>query len=89
MALSSNLRSRLVGAVISVGLFVVILPATLIVTFMLFPLRSWIEDTFNIESVGHSGPTLRRRHRHGLVMAKPRPWPSTTAADMPCTDPAR
>ena len=77
----------------SAGLLVLLLPATLVVTFMLFPLWSWIEDAFGRESVGHSGPAewcfilvlallaasvipgfwlLRRRHRHGLVMAKPR-----------------
>lgn len=94
MSLSSNLRSLIVGIAISAGLLVLLLPVTLIVTFMLFPLWSWIEDSFNIESVGHSGPAewcfvvvfallvgsvipgfwlLRWRHRHGLVMAKPRP----------------
>jgi hypothetical protein len=94
MALSSNLRSRLVGVVVSAGLLVLLLPAAVVVTIMLFPLWSWIEDSFHIESVGHSGPAgwcymlvfallvgsvipgfwvLRWRHRHGLVMAKPRP----------------
>lgn len=32
------------------------LPVSLIVTFMLAPLWSWIEATYGIESIGHSGP---------------------------------
>ncbi len=32
------------------------LPACLIVTFLLFPFWSWLEATFQVESVGHSGP---------------------------------
>jgi len=93
-ALSSNLRSGIIGVVVSAGLLVLLVPVTFIVTIILFPLWSWIEDTFNIESVGHSGPAdwcfivvyallvgsvipgfwaLRRRRRHGLAMAKPRP----------------
>jgi len=31
-------------------------PAALVLTFLLLPLWSWIEATFSIESVGHSGP---------------------------------
>jgi len=56
MARSSNLRSGIIGVVISAGLLALLLPVTFIVTFILTPLWSWIEDTFNIESVGHSGP---------------------------------
>jgi hypothetical protein len=52
----SNLRSLIVGVLTSVGLLVLLLPAAAIFTIMLFPLWSWIEDTFGIESVGHSGP---------------------------------
>jgi len=93
MAVSRNLRSYIIGIAVSAVLLVLLVPATLIVTVMLSPLWSWIEDTFNIESIGHSGPAnwcfnvvfallaasvipgfwlLRRRHRRGLVMAKPR-----------------
>jgi len=32
------------------------LPASFIVTFLLYPFWSWIEVTYGIESVGHSGP---------------------------------
>ena len=32
------------------------LPVTFITTFLLSPLWSWIETTFEIESMGHSGP---------------------------------
>jgi len=32
------------------------LPAAFIVTFLIYPLWSWIEVTYGIESVGHSGP---------------------------------
>jgi hypothetical protein len=53
---SSNLRSRIVGALTSVGLLVLLLPTAVVFTIMLFPLWSWIEDSFGIESVGHSGP---------------------------------
>ncbi len=31
-------------------------PVTFVVTFMLDPLWSWIEATYGIESIGHSGP---------------------------------
>ncbi len=32
------------------------MPAAFIATLLLYPLWSWIEATFGIESVGHSGP---------------------------------
>ena len=32
------------------------LPISFIVTILLFPLWSWVEKRFGIESVGHSGP---------------------------------
>jgi len=38
------------------GIAVVCLPAAFILTFLLLPLWSWIEATYKIESVGHSGP---------------------------------
>jgi hypothetical protein len=31
-------------------------PVSFIVTFLLTPLWSWIEATYGIESIGHSGP---------------------------------
>jgi hypothetical protein len=38
------------------GLVVVCLPSSFFVTLLLLPLWSWIEATYGIESVGHSGP---------------------------------
>lgn len=32
------------------------MPAAFVATLLLYPLWSWIEATFGIESVGHSGP---------------------------------
>jgi hypothetical protein len=40
--------------VLALGLAAV--PAASIVTLLLYPLWSWIEATYGIESVGHSGP---------------------------------
>ena len=34
----------------------VLVPLAFIATFLLTPLWSWIEATYGIESVGHSGP---------------------------------
>jgi hypothetical protein len=33
------------------------LPAAFVVTLLLMPLWSWIEATYGIEAVGHSGPS--------------------------------
>jgi len=41
---------------VALGIAVVCLPAAFILTFLLLPLWSWIEATYKIESVGHSGP---------------------------------
>jgi hypothetical protein len=38
------------------AIVVVCFPASFIVTFLLTPLWSWIEATYGIESIGHSGP---------------------------------
>jgi uncharacterized membrane protein len=46
---------RIVARVVITAL--VALPVTLVVTFVLMPLWSWIESRFHIESVGHSGPS--------------------------------
>ena len=32
------------------------MPVAAITTFFLYPLWSWIEATYGVESVGHSGP---------------------------------
>ena len=44
-------------ALITVALLVVCLPIAFIGTFLLDPLWSWIEATYGIESIGHSGPS--------------------------------
>ena len=31
-------------------------PASFVVTLLLWPLWSWVEATFGVESMGHSGP---------------------------------
>jgi len=38
------------------ALLIAALPVTFIVTVLLYPLWSWIESSYGIESVGHSGP---------------------------------
>ena len=35
---------------------VIALPLAVLITFVLFPFWSWLEKTWGIESVGHSGP---------------------------------
>lgn len=37
-------------------LLLVLLPVAFVVTILLYPLWSWIETSYGIESVGHSGP---------------------------------
>jgi len=39
-----------------VAVLLVCVPLSLLVTFMLLPLWSWLEASYKIESVGHSGP---------------------------------
>jgi hypothetical protein len=46
------LRLTLIALAILAGC----LPIAFIVTFLLAPLWSWIEATYGIESMGHSGP---------------------------------
>jgi hypothetical protein len=41
---------------VALAIAAVCLPAAFILTFLLLPLWSWIEATYKIESVGHSGP---------------------------------
>ena len=41
---------------VALGIAAVCLPASFILTILLLPLWSWIEATYKIESVGHSGP---------------------------------
>ena len=39
------------------AILVVCMPVAFIGTFLLSPLWSWIEKTYGIESMGHSGPS--------------------------------
>jgi uncharacterized BrkB/YihY/UPF0761 family membrane protein len=39
------------------GILLVCFPIAFIVTILLSPLWSWIEATYGIESIGHSGPS--------------------------------
>jgi hypothetical protein len=38
------------------GIFLVSAPFSVVATILLLPLWSWVEASFGIESVGHSGP---------------------------------
>ena len=49
------MNARLILA--AVAILVACLPIAFIVTFLLSPLWSWIEATYGIESIGHSGPS--------------------------------
>jgi hypothetical protein len=40
----------------AVGLMAVAMPIAIVLTLLLLPLWRWIEATWQIESVGHSGP---------------------------------
>ena len=44
-------------ALITLAILIACLPIAFIVTFLLSPLWSWIEATYGIESIGHSGPS--------------------------------
>jgi len=39
------------------AILIVCMPIAFIVTMLLIPLWSWIEKTYGIESIGHSGPS--------------------------------
>ena len=38
-------------------LIICCVPVTFIVTFLMIPFWSWLEATYGIESIGHSGPS--------------------------------
>jgi phosphotransferase system glucose/maltose/N-acetylglucosamine-specific IIC component len=44
-------------APITLAILIACLPIAFIATFLLSPLWSWIEATYGIESIGHSGPS--------------------------------
>ena len=50
------MKRSLTVFLLAVGLVVLALPFTFVVTFLLYPFWSWIEARFGIESIGHSGP---------------------------------
>ncbi len=39
-----------------IGVAIILAPVAVFVTILILPLWSWIEATFGIESIGHSGP---------------------------------
>ncbi|HEV8483705.1 MAG TPA: hypothetical protein VGV87_09165 [Blastocatellia bacterium] len=43
-------------ALVVLAILLACLPFAFIATFLLYPFWSWVEATFAIESVGHSGP---------------------------------
>jgi len=49
------LKARRILAILAI--LVVCVPIAFIVTILLSPLWSWIEATYGIESIGHSGPS--------------------------------
>jgi len=44
-------------ALLTLAVFIACLPIAILVTILLSPLWSWIEATYGIESIGHSGPS--------------------------------
>ena len=55
--MKSPRRPILAGrAAIWTGLLLASLPLAAVTTVLLFPLWAWVEATFAIEAVGHSGP---------------------------------
>ena len=50
------MRKILRHALGAIVVLVVCAPAAFIVTILLAPLWSWIEATYGVESIGHSGP---------------------------------
>ena len=40
-----------------ITLFILCLPVSFFITVLLYPFWSWLENTYNIEAAGHSGPS--------------------------------
>src|SRR2546428_14112017 len=54
---ASSVIRRWVRYIVGViGILVFCVPVSAVITLFLLPLWSWIENRWNIESVGHSGP---------------------------------
>ena len=49
-------RSRIRLALVFAGVALACVPLAFVLTFLLVPLWRWIEATYGIESIGHSGP---------------------------------
>jgi hypothetical protein len=41
----------------AIGVLILSIPVAAILTILLVPLWTWIENTYGIESIGHSGPS--------------------------------
>jgi len=51
-----KIRERFKLLVIALTLIIICIPMAIIITIFSNPFFLWIENTFSIESVGHSGP---------------------------------
>ena len=51
-----TVRSRIRLALVLASVAIACVPLTVFLTFLLVPLWRWIEATYSIESIGHSGP---------------------------------
>lgn len=49
-------KKRLVGLAIALTVLVLCMPLAMLVTILMVPLWRWIESTYSIEAIGHSGP---------------------------------
>jgi hypothetical protein len=52
------MKNKLSGIVAAISIGLISLPISFGLTIVLLPLWRWIESTFEIESVGHSGPAV-------------------------------
>lgn len=52
------MKRSLRGILIVFTILVLCLPASMFVTVILYPFWLWVENTINIESAGHSGPSI-------------------------------
>ena len=52
----TRLGRGLRAAAITLGLMALAVPVAIVLTILLLPLWRWVEATWQIESVGHSGP---------------------------------
>ena len=50
------MRAAVRHLIVSVGILVTCLPLSIVGTLLMFPVWRWVEATYGIEAVGHSGP---------------------------------